>query len=180
MKKRLAIGLKVLIIVFGLCPGFVYGKYKYKNPGRFQADLILGLTAIKNYPATTLGLGLDYYNNRYIVTGQFLMSQRILSLGSEAKNYYNLDILAGLYNSKNNLAYSVSAGIGLAFRNNHKSGISTPYYSNEKSYITLGLPLRGKIDYALGKHITLGLIGYSNINFKQIIIGLNINLGYRF
>jgi hypothetical protein len=174
MKNKIILRFKVLLIIFGLCSRLVYAQSEIN---KFQLDLLLGETVLKNNPALTLGFGLDHYINRFVISGQFLVTSRAALSAHEAKNYYNLDILAGLNKDKNRFGFSLSTGIGLAFRN---EGVESIYYQYEKSYLTVGIPIRGKINYKFGKHLALGFIGYSNFNFKQNIFGLSINLGYRF
>ena len=163
MSAKLITGFKVLFVVFGLCSGWVFAQ---SETNKFQVDGLFGFTELKSYPALTLGLAVDHNISKFVISGQFLLTSRAALVVSDAKNYYNLDLLGGLNAGKNRFEFSMCTGIGLAFRN--EAEYTKDYYHGyEESYLTVGLPIRVKIDYKVGKHMALGLIGYSNLNFKK-------------
>jgi hypothetical protein len=115
-----------------------------------------------------------------LIGGQFIITQKNILSSYESKNYYNIDLLLGLYKGIKKFNFSFCSGLGIVSRNEGTQNMPNSNYPNEKSYVTIGLPIRAKIDYYLGKHFVVGLKGYSNINFKLNIVGFYINLGYRF
>lgn len=176
MKKKFLICFPVLMLAFGLHSEIVYSQ---SESNKSQIDLLLGVTnSLPKYASSIVGLDFNQCMHSLVVTGQFIRINQLMGVRSDV--YYNLDVLVGLQKNVQRFDFSLSAGLGLAFRNDEQSLLINSNAPNVKSYYTIGLPIRGKIDYELGKHFALGLIGYTNLNGKQNITGLAIDLGYRF
>jgi hypothetical protein len=94
---------------------------------------------------------------------------------NESDLYYNIDLLAGLYQTYNRIEVSINSGIGLAMRN--EGDIAT---NREKSYLLIGIPIRLKINYLIKQRLSAGISAYGNLNSGNSLYCFDLNVGYRF
>lgn len=166
----------LLLMISGLFVLDVYGQKPTETLNKNQIDLFLGGSGInKIYDGTSFGMGLDHRFNKLLLSSQFLVNRTFYRLKSESSLYYNIDVLAGLYQIFNRIDVSLATGVGLALRN--EGDIAT---NREKHYVLPGIPVRLKVNYLIRKRFAAGIGAYVNINKGNSIYCMNLNLGYRF
>ena len=167
-------------LVFGFGSLTVYSQSNNFETENFQIDLYLtGVTKIKEFPdGSTYGIGVDYRYHNMIFGSQFLRTNKFIYAEQEATKYYNLDLIFGIHKSYWRFNGSLCTGVGLNYRQGNDSYFLES--EREESYFALAIPIRAKFDYLIGEKFVVGLTAYTNINFKIILSGFILNIGYRF
>jgi hypothetical protein len=167
----------IILLILGLSFHKIYGQKQSETIRKNQIDFFLGGSNIKKfYDATSFGIGIDHrFEKLIVISSQFLVSRKYIRLLNESDLYYNIDLLAGLYQTYNRIEVSINSGIGLAMRN--EGDIAT---NREKSYLLIGIPIRLKINYLIKQRLSAGISAYGNLNSGNSLYCFDLNVGYRF
>ena len=173
--------IQTLLLAFILLiVSFNYGFSQDSNDTkRFQIDLtIYGISRIKKpYDGATSGLGFTYKHDFWLLSAQILSTSKLYGLTNESNGFYNFDVLGGFRYNYKRIELSISSGASYVYR---RAGDLNIYFNSESSAYTIGLPVRGKMDFWISKRFAIGLLGYYCANRLNSIYGLSLNLGFRF